>query len=310
MRGGACLVVKLSLEDYKIIEDMYTNGTSTKDIANVFGISPNTLITKIKNKSYYGQNFKKNCELCGKEFNCKRNQLKLRKFCSKKCLEYVNNRRGYEPPKLKMKKCKFCGKAFQYKNYNGGMEKEYCSHDCKCRMYQRLNPKEIVVKNCKHCKNQFQKRGNSHFCSNECKKEYLEVGKIRSRTLRKCKYCQKWKYGFKFNYCSDRCRKKASRITSELSRHKKYEIARRNGQFDADIDIYKLIERDGEQCYLCGDTVLFNLHYNDPKYPTIEHVLAIKNGGTHSWDNVKVACRECNTRKSTILVEEFMKGVD
>ncbi|MFV5908625.1 HNH endonuclease [Staphylococcus arlettae] len=54
----------------------------------------------------------------------------------------------------------------------------------------------------------------------------------------------------------------------------------------------------------------FDLHYLDPKYPTIEHVLAIKNGGTHSWDNVKVACRDCNIRKSTTMVEEFMKGVD
>ncbi|KTW22503.1 hypothetical protein NS341_07555 [Staphylococcus xylosus] len=72
------------------------------------------------------------------------------------------------------------------------------------------------------------------------------------------------------------------------------------------MDIYKLIERDGKQCYLCGDAVSFDCHYNSPKYPTIEHVLAIANGGTHSWENVKVACRDCNTRKGTKTLKEVM----
>lgn len=304
------MVVKLSLEDYEIIEEMYKNGKSAIDIAKVFGFSSSTLINKIKNEDYYGKPIKKNCELCGKSYDCERNQIKTHKFCSKKCLEYVNNRRGYEAPQVKIKKCKFCEKEFEYKNFNGGIEKNYCSHNCKCRMYQKLNPRPIANKTCKHCNDTFQPKSNSYFCSNHCRKENLKIQKIRRRTLRKCKYCSMWKYGFKTNYCSDRCRKKGSRIANGLRKNKKYEIARRNGQFDADIDIYKLIERDGERCYLCGDTVLFNLHYNDPKYPTIEHVLAIKNGGTHSWDNVKVACRECNTKKSTTMIEEFMKGVD
>ncbi|RQM94427.1 hypothetical protein COR53_07845 [Staphylococcus pettenkoferi] len=85
-------------------------------------------------------------------------------------------------------------------------------------------------------------------------------------------------------------------------------LARKNGQFDADIDIYKLIERDGGRCYLCGDDVLFSYNFNHPKYPTIEHVVPISKGGTHSWDNVMVACRDCNTRKKTKSLEDFLKG--
>lgn len=48
------MVVKLSLEDYEIIEKMYKNGKSAIDIAKVFGFSSSTLINKIKNEDYYG----------------------------------------------------------------------------------------------------------------------------------------------------------------------------------------------------------------------------------------------------------------
>src|SRR5699024_11540900 len=108
------------------------------------------------------------------------------------------------------------------------------------------------------------------------------------------------------HYYREECKRKADKIKDELRKSGRLKKARSNGQFDADIDIYKLIERDGEYCYLCGDGVHFNNHYNDPKYPTIEHVLAIANGGTHSWDNVKVACRDCNNHKGTKTLKEVM----
>lgn len=35
-------------------------------------------------------------------------------------------------------------------------------------------------------------------------------------------------------------------------------------------------------------------HSDGPDYPTIDHVIPLSKGGSHTWDNVKVACGECN----------------
>ena len=43
-------------------------------------------------------------------------------------------------------------------------------------------------------------------------------------------------------------------------------------------------------------------------YPSIDHVNALANGGTHTWDNVRLAHCECNRRKSDNLFFEDRKG--
>lgn len=176
---------------------------------------------------------------------------------------------------LSTKECEYCHTEFSPSKYGYDVQK-YCSNTCRSRAYSGVSKEHLKL--CSVCSKTFINERDTMFCSIECKKEY--IGNELSKPL------------------------PISKNALRLSR------ARQNGQFDADIDIYKLIERDGEQCYLCGDVVLFNVHFNDPKYPTIEHVIPIAKGGTHSWDNVKVACRDCNTRKSTKNVELFTKEAE
>lgn len=204
------------------------------------------------------------------------------------------------------KACKLCGEIF-YPTAYGSQIQKYCSNACRNKAYAIKN--NIVTYNdCKYCSGKFKVGRRKKLCSEECANKQKELEKIRNRKLKKCCYCGRWHYGFLRKYCSKECKYKANRVKDELRKSERLKRARSNGQFDADIDIYKLIERDGGCCYLCGDDVLFSYHYNDPKYPTIEHVLPISKGGSHSWDNVKVACRECNTRKSTTLIDDYLKG--
>lgn len=101
-------------------------------------------------------------------------------------------------------------------------------------------------------------------------------------------------------YCSSKCQKADS--------HQKNDIIRKrvkNGALvDADITLNRLFERDNGICYLCGE----KCDYNDykivngkkasiGKYPTIDHVRPLKNGGLHSWDNVRLAHFSCNCSK-------------
>lgn len=114
-------------------------------------------------------------------------------------------------------------------------------------------------------------------------------------------------------YCSKRCsRRHYKRIDgSDSIGHR----LRKFGSGDAPRDritLDSLIERDGGVCYLCGCKVDKSDSWVDENgyfvcgstYPTRDHVIPIAKGGTHTWDNVKLACHQCNSRKSDRLLFE------
>lgn len=114
--------------------------------------------------------------------------------------------------------------------------------------------------------------------------------------------------------CSRACQRKAenrriqekrkSNGVSSRANHRKR--ARKYGcEYDPSITLPKLIKRDGLTCYLCGD----ECDPSDkswgtigPKHPTIDHVIAMANGGGHVWSNVRIACALCNSIKRDLEV--------
>lgn len=106
-------------------------------------------------------------------------------------------------------------------------------------------------------------------------------------------------------YCSDRCKNRRKGYSDHETRAKKFGV-----EFDRSITLSRLIQRDGLECYICGK----ECNPNDkrwgsfgPDYPTIDCVVAMSNGGTFTWDNVRVACGECNcVRKGSRDVAELM----
>lgn len=105
-------------------------------------------------------------------------------------------------------------------------------------------------------------------------------------------------------YCSRRCRVKANRQPSNVvSRLNKY------GNGDAPRDVIHLRDlyvRDGGICQICGEPCDWSdcVRLTDgamlrvgSRYPTIDHIIALANGGTHTWDNVQLAHHHCNCVK-------------
>lgn len=59
-----------------------------------------------------------------------------------------------------------------------------------------------------------------------------------------------------------------------------------------------VIARDNGVCYLCGRQPQgYDL--------TLDHVIPLVRGGSHTMDNLRVACRSCNSKKGTKLLEEL-----
>jgi hypothetical protein len=297
-------VGKLTEENIKEIIEKYNEGMSLTAIAEMFSASRTTITNKVKEAGVYRDHSNtKQCELCGKEFKTGAYAYNIQKYCSTVCKSAVARSKMDKPKKeLIIKECVNCNKSFQAK----GTHYILCSDECRnqYRIKERNRRRKIKLYKyyCPECDKQGYSRYKKVYCSNKCADtSYRRKRQYKQRRLKKCVYCKKFHYKNRL-CCSEQCSKKNMRLNHQILKSKRMTIARQNGQFNADIDIYKLIERDGEQCYLCGDAVSFDYHYNDPKYPTIEHVLAISNGGTHSWDNVKVACRYCNNKKGTKII--------
>ena len=56
----------------------------------------------------------------------------------------------------------------------------------------------------------------------------------------------------------------------------------------------EVLRRDNHCCQYCGSR----------KHLTIDHVLPRSRGGTHSWDNVVIACMQCNSIKGNRTPQE------
>lgn len=112
-------------------------------------------------------------------------------------------------------------------------------------------------------------------------------------------------------YCSRNCRRSCARKRKQEHLRARGEVgyksrshrkrARQYGvEYVPGITLRSLIKRDGLTCRICGEPC-------DPKdrhenhigknYPTIDHIVAMKNGGGHTWDNVQIAHMICNSIK-------------
>ena len=106
--------------------------------------------------------------------------------------------------------------------------------------------------------------------------------------------------------CKKKHNKEENRKKSIYSNKNRHRNARKNGKMDYGITFAKLIKRDGNICALCGKPVDINdFHLSktgrivpNANYPSVDHIIPLAKGGTHTWDNVQLAHFLCNSLKS------------
>lgn len=98
--------------------------------------------------------------------------------------------------------------------------------------------------------------------------------------------------------CEAQWRRENSDSAYEPSRRRRANV--RGQSVDRGISRASLRIRRGDSCHYCGVQLEFrNLgRKSQPSnYATVDHVVPISRGGTHSWENVVLACQHCNCSK-------------
>lgn len=77
---------------------------------------------------------------------------------------------------------------------------------------------------------------------------------------------------------------------------------------DSGVTILALRNRDGDLCHYCGVTMVFASFKRGERpdnMATLEHLVPVSKGGSHSWSNCVAACWRCNISKSDRLPNEY-----
>lgn len=248
------------------------------------------------------------CQNCGKEYTTK--DIRRDTCCSRECGWEWNGKQAHEAA-LVEKQCISCGKTFE--GLRSGSE--YCSDECQQRGRKLI---------CDICGREFHGRAGTLYCSDPCRlegnrrryEEYM-TEKIGERVYI-CEECGREfsaPYGDKrHKYCSLECGKKhwyktsAGKREKARQRHRRRAMKYSNGSVD-NIDPYIVFERDGWKCGICGMPVDSDLEFPDLKSASLDHIVPLAEGGTHTWDNVQLAHLICNSEKSDVGGGQLRLGI-
>lgn len=209
---------------------------------------------------------------------------------------------------VEAKVCVICGKTFETALPHQITCSEECSKENRKLKHRRTPEQER------------QKYIKSRYGSEEAYKQYLkeqeakkkaeseqrrakrEAEKAERLRTAECIVCGQafTTYNPKQKTCCTACSKKLQYARKD-KRIPKEQIV------DKDITLEALYRRDSGFCYICGR----KCDWNDKdglkvfgRYPTIEHLVPVSRGGLHSWGNVRLACFDCNVKKSDEILPE------
>ena len=95
-------------------------------------------------------------------------------------------------------------------------------------------------------------------------------------------------------------RHRDKRIAQAIDHSHRRRARLRGGEVDKGITMVALRKADGDECCFCGITMIFASFpagSRPAEQATIEHILPISRGGTHTWDNVALSCWRDNISK-------------
>lgn len=111
-------------------------------------------------------------------------------------------------------------------------------------------------------------------------------------------------------YCSERCRNRArnrrqaeskkARGVGQGTYRRRMRVEVTPATYDRSVTLDAVYRKFNGVCCSCGRRTHRMKKY-EPLQATLDHVVALANGGTHTWDNVQLLCHECNSEKRDLV---------
>lgn len=184
--------------------------------------------------------------------------------------------------------CSHCGTLFAEGTKSG---KRFCSTECQGLAYKRAKAQERVSllgeRNCAFCLEPvpLERRADAKHCSTECQQSdwYFRHGDRLRQAARS------W----------------AQANPDRRSEHHHRREARKAGIATERIDIDVVWARDNGHCWICSGLVDPDAKYPHPLSRSLDHIIPLAKGGSHTLNNVATAHLRCNISKKDRLLSHL-----
>lgn len=298
------------------IVEMYQAGANQKQIVEELGVSYNQCRYWLKKRGLYDPKRRIHNTVPAQDYNQEQHRQALEEFLSELHDSGFDYLGGYEIKYSRVYiRCLSCGAIFQRTRRNWTYHWTYQCPECGLhaeefrmkRLYKRqierisFHIRSRMFKRQKERKEQewlakeYHRLYDAHICV-WCNKiftikEYEDrEGKRNVNTLSHCSI-----------ECKEQHKKFVLKKSNRAHGHHRKRARKYGVEYIPGITLEKLIKRDGLTCALCGGQCDWNdKRYGDcgPNYPSIDHIIPISKGGSHTWENVQVAHFNCNSSKN------------
>lgn len=119
------------------------------------------------------------------------------------------------------------------------------------------------------------------------------------------KYFKRYYQSRKSHYKELRAAYRLKHLSEKLARDRRREALKRGSLVADELQdiaaIYKRARFDPDvRCYICGRRIPLGHRH-------VDHIVPLSRGGSHTISNLAIACDECNLRKGTKTLEEFLQ---
>ena len=267
-------------EQESVICELYEAGLSNREIAERFGISTPTVSKVAKRNGCEMRGRKANGVYGGAAYAKKMRDRARERFetiaDSYELVEYVDQNNATV-------RCKRCGTEFRWTRYTWDAD-EPCPG---CRAEQAAQRHEAWLQR-----------------ENERKQQREAASEWRLSVPQICKECGEPFYAEREqSYCCNACRKRVQnrrkkprhkRSGNPYKRRMRVKVTRLT--YDRTVTLDAVYKKFRGRCCECGCKTARSKRYS-PQMATLDHVIALANNGTHTWDNVQLLCSDCNSKK-------------
>lgn len=205
------------------------------------------------------------------------------KYCSQRCRSKSKNQKHYKRP---TRSCPGC--AMDLTGRHG--QTKYCSNACRRWVANGHHELRVSAPHCKRCGAPMAgKMMTAAYCTKACKLAASEGRRRRDDHARYIKERER-RIAYAIEYA------KQNPHVGQAAKRKRKALMASAGMFRVSTrDWSRLVQRYGGRCFYC-----------EVEAPmTMDHVVPISRGGTHSIGNLLPACAKCNSSKRHRTVMEW-----
>jgi 5-methylcytosine-specific restriction endonuclease McrA len=252
------------------------------------------------------------CVECGQPVAPKIGGGLPKRYCGDPCrLSAKAKRRAGRPRPSTTVACVVCGKDFRKrKSEIARWAKHCCSQECKNLSKRTVHSCDLLWFSCIRCRASWSAHSGTESRCRRCRIPVSRSGPIcrlgrggrtpmrQAARLFISGTCEQCGEGFlarggyhpeTYRHCPG-CKPRRWK--------KDRERAERAGVSYEPINRRLIFERDEYRCGICGELTDRTAEPSTPRFPTLDHIVPIANGGGHVKSNVQCACFECNWRKA------------